>query len=300
MEKTTKRFIYKNGTYIEERVELMLLLRWLYEQPSGTFFRRLFIRRWLSSLGGWFASLRVSSWFIASFVKKHAISLQDFYVPAQGYRSFNDFFIRRLKPGARCVNKDSTSIIAPADSKVLVIPQLASTNTFFVKSLPFSIASFLGCDALSAYYDGGTLCIFRLAPYDYHWFHMPFDGVVGRGYEINGCLDSVNPAVYDAGIVPLITNKRYCMPCVTSGNQQHTVMLVAVGAMMVGEIVPMYTSEKVYKKGAELGYFSFGGSTVVMLVPPGICTVDELLVQNSHRGIETVVKMGDAVGQWIA
>ena len=124
---------------------------------------------------------------------------------------------------------------------------------FFVKSRPFNLADFLRDDALAKKYEHGTLLLFRLAPYDYHWYHFPCDGVPSEPILLHGELESVNPMVYKAGQMPLEDNERQIVLLQTE--HVGTVAMVTVGARMVGRITQKYIPNQPYKKGDEMGYF---------------------------------------------
>jgi phosphatidylserine decarboxylase len=232
---------------------------------------------------------------IAPFIQKHQIIMDDFLKPAGGYQSFNDFFIRKLRPGAREINQDSDIIVSPADAKIYVIPNISTDTLFFVKHKPFNLEKFLGNQKLAEQYKNGTLIIFRLAPYDYHRFHFPADGTPSAPHIIHGRFESVNPLVLKSGIQPLTENERHIVLFKT--DTFDTIAMVAVGAMMVGKIVHTYKPNTHYKKGDEAGYFAFGGSTVVLLFKHGIISPLPLFLQHSLQGLETAVKMGQAIAK---
>jgi phosphatidylserine decarboxylase len=112
---------------------------------------------------------------------------------------------------------------------------------------------------------------------------------------IPGIFDSVNPLVYNAGYQPLLSNERHIIKLHTE--KFDTVLMIPVGAMLVGKIVETYVPQKCVVKGDEAGYFAFGGSTIVLLFKQKIIMPDALFLENSLRGCETVVKMGQAVGR---
>jgi phosphatidylserine decarboxylase len=250
-------------------------------------------KRFINNLYRLYQESALSKHKIAPFVKKYGINLDDFEQPANGYQSFNDFFIRKLKPGRRAIDAHPHIIIAPADSKLLAIPTLTSSATFWVKSCQFNLETFLHNHQLAADYTNGTMLIFRLAPTDYHHFHFPADGIPDAPMVIAGRFDSVNPIVYKAGYQPLLSNERHIITLHTKTFD--TILMIPIGAMLVGKIVETYTPHQPICKGDEAGYFSFGGSTVVLLFKPGIIKLKSHFIENSVNGFETVVKMGEAV-----
>lgn len=269
------------------------LLTFLYTSRIGKCLRPFVNRRYIGQLYALYQNSSLSKHLIKPFIKKHNIIMDEYEKPAEKYQSFNDFFTRKLKPGRRLVNQDPRLITSPADSKMLVFPKLAQENIFFIKKLPFSVTTFLADQTLAAQYEQGLLMVFRLAPEDYHRFHFPTACLPASHRVISGRFDSVNPLVYTTGKQPLLTNKRHVISLKTP--YFDTVLMVAVGALLVGKIVETYTTNKPANKGDEAGYFAFGGSTVTLLFKPGMVTPRRDLVQNSLAGIETAVKMGEAV-----
>jgi phosphatidylserine decarboxylase len=269
------------------------LLTFLYTNRLGKCIRPFITRRYIGQLYALYQNSSLSKHLIKPFIKKYNIIIDEYEKPAEKYQSFNDFFTRKLKPGRRLINQDPRLITSPADSKVLVFPALSSENIFFIKKLPFNLATFLADTSLAVEYEQGSLMIFRLAPEDYHRFHFPTACLPAGHRIISGRFDSVNPLVYKSGKQPLITNKRHLISLKTP--YFDTVLMVAVGALLVGKIIETYTPHKPANKGDETGYFAFGGSTVTLLFKPGKVTMRRDLIQNSLAGIETAVKMGEAV-----
>ena len=152
---------------------------------------------------------------------------------------------------------------------------------------------FLGNDQAAKRFDGGALMVFRLAPYHYHRFHFPFDCVPGLARRISGGLDSVNPVVYKNGHMPLLENERILT--FLQSERFGSVAMVSVGALAVGRITNLYDHGGKYKKGDEMGYFSFGGSTIVLLFEKDKICINEKILENSTQNIETSVLMGEGL-----
>jgi len=148
---------------------------------------------------------------------------------------------------------------------------------------------------------GSSVAIFRLAPADYHRFHSPIDGEVGEVVHIPGQYYTVNPqAVNEPGFDVFTANTRSVL------YMKHTVTglpvaFVAIGALLVGSIRWTNGGNQgtSVKRREELGYFAYGGSTIVVLFPQGVVTFDEDLLKNSEASppIETLVKVGYSLGK---
>lgn len=237
-------------------------------------------------------------------MKAFAIDPEDWEIQ-YGFSSFNDFFIKKLKPEARPIAapEDQKVVISPADAKLTVIPNVRARGdgaTFFnVKDEKFTLEKFLNDRDLARDYDGGTLMIFRLSPYNYHRFHFPIDAVINLSASISGGYESVDPITYKTGINPLMTNKRRWV--LLESNHKTSMLMVIVGAFNVGSIQTTYTPGQFYHKGAELGYFQYGGSTIVLLFKRGAIDIEQEPIQtfigHSAQGYETAIKMGEKVAR---
>ncbi|GAU49186.1 hypothetical protein TSUD_133800 [Trifolium subterraneum] len=168
-------------------------------------------------------------------------------------------------------------------------------NVFIRKGRKFSVQGLLGKELCSSAFADGTLVIFRLAPQDYHRFHLPVSGTIEQFVNIPGCLFTVNPIAVNSKYCNVFTeNKR--VVSIISTVDFGKVAFVAIGATMVGSI--NFTKKKgdYVKKGDEFGYFSFGGSTVICVFEKDSIAIDEDLLSNSTRSLETLVTVGMRLG----
>ena len=219
--------------------------------------------------------------------------MHEYEVPAEGFQSFNSFFIRTLKPGMRPIDSNPHIITSPADGNVVVIENLTQNTNFPIKNAFFDLAHFIGSEALAKQYYGGTVIIVRLAPENYHWFHFPTDSIASKPTRIKGCLESVNPIAFSKNLNPLLTNERHLITLQTPNH--NTILMIPVGAMFVGRIVETYSPEQWYKKGDPAGYFAFGGSTIALVFKAGVMQPQEAFIKNSLQSLETPIKMGEAL-----
>jgi len=277
-----------------EKKECPRFLSFLYRNFFGKILRMIWPIRLLSKLFAIYTDSFLSKRKISSFIKKYSIDMSQFVIPDGGFESFNDFFIRKLRPGQREIDKDSNVIVSPADSKLLAISSINNTTKFFVKSKPFCLKTFFRDEDLAQKYQNGTLLLFRLAPRDYHRYHFPFDSIASEPRIIFGKLDSVNPIVYKSGFMPIQENDRDII--ILKSNIFGDVLFAPVGAMFVGRITHTYVPDQNCKKGDEMGYFSFGGSSLVLLFEKDIISVDQKFLDNSEKNTETPVKMGERIG----
>ncbi|KAI0737248.1 phosphatidylserine decarboxylase-domain-containing protein [Daedaleopsis nitida] len=241
---------------------------------------------------------------IPSFVSTYSISLDELeQSDITQYKTFNEFFFRKLKPGARPVANadDPTGICSAADSRLTVYPSVSVATQFWIKGSQFTIPTLLGVEPTSQQarvFEDGSVAIFRLAPQDYHRFHSPIDGIVGETTNIPGQYYTVNPqAVNQSGFNVFTDNKRSVL-YMTHSQSGAPIAFVAIGAMLVGGIQWTAGGQKgaPVKRGDELGYFAYGGSTIVVIFPKSLMQFDDDLLKNSTTPIETLVKVGDSLG----
>ncbi|XP_050272639.1 phosphatidylserine decarboxylase proenzyme 2-like isoform X1 [Quercus robur] len=233
--------------------------------------------------------------FVESF--KDQINLAEVKYPLEHFKTFNEFFIRELKPGARpiaCMERDDIAVCA-ADSRLMAFKSADDSLRFWIKGRKFSIQGLLGQDVSSGAFIDGPLVIFRLAPQDYHRFHFPVSGTIEQFVNIPGCLYTVNPIAVNSKYCNVFTENKRVVSIISTADFGK-VAFVAIGATMVGSI--SFSKEKGdhVRKGDEFGYFSFGGSTVICAFEKGAIEIDEDLLSNSARSLETLVYVGMTLG----
>jgi len=197
---------------------------------------------------------------IRSFINFHQLDMSEVLLPIESFRTFNEFFYRKLKPTARpCYAPERPEIItSPADCRSVVFNKIEDAQTIWVKGREFSVERLLG----KAYpedtkrYKGGSLGIFRLAPQDYHRFHVPVDGIMDEPKVIDGEYYTVNPMAIRSALDVYGENVRVVVPI--DSERHGRVMVICVGAMMVGSTVITRKKGERVKRAEELGYFKFG------------------------------------------
>ncbi|KAJ7091328.1 phosphatidylserine decarboxylase-domain-containing protein [Mycena belliarum] len=242
---------------------------------------------------------------IPSFIATYSLETSELLEPdITKYKTFNEFFSRKLREDARPVENaaDPHAFCSAADCRLTVYPTVDLAKEFWVKGREFNIPNLLGVPPASekaSLFDGSSLAIFRLAPSDYHRFHCPIDGTVGDIVHIPGQYYTVNPqAVNEPGFDVFTANTRSVL-YLTHAATGLPVAFVAIGALLVGSIVWTNGGEKgkSVQKGDELGYFAYGGSTIIALFPKGLIEFDGDLVANSAVPVETMVKVGNSLGK---
>ncbi len=283
------------GKMEEEQVFGEKPLKFLYGSPFG---RRLaFIISRTPFFSAAYGLLQKMPWTkkkIAPFIQKYDVDPSEFLAPVEAFSSFNDFFIRRLKPEARPLALGQDVAVMPADARYFFFQDISKIEGIFVKGQMFSLDHLLKDKALADRYRGGSMAIARLCPTDYHRFHFPFDCLPGNSRVINGYLYSVNPIALRQSIQIFSQNKRSICELATEDGSK--TLFIEVGATNVGSIIQTYTPDQKVRKGAEKGYFSFGASSLILLFEPGRIRFDQDLIEAGKQGVEIRCLMGQQMG----
>lgn len=286
-----KRVIETEAVYGEK------WLRWTYENMLGRLTLESVVRRAaLSRYFGWRMSMSDSARRILPFILDYGLDVDEFAKSQFAFKSFNEFFYRALKPGARPIAapEDARIAVLPADGRHLAFQKIDAAAGFYAKGQQFDLASFLGDAELARSFAGGSLLISRLCPVDYHRFHFPVAGTPSEAKLINGWLYSVSPIALRRNLAYLWENKR--MITLVDSPAFGRVAVCEIGATMVGTIFQSYVPGRAVTKGEEKGLFRFGGSCVVTIFQPGRITFDRDLVEHSANQVEVYAKMGERLG----
>ena len=232
----------------------------------------------------------VSKAAIAPFIKKNHIDMTDY--EEREYRSYNDFFTRKVKPGHRKFDRVKENFCAPCDSRLSIYP-ITAEGKVRVKDTEYTMESLFRSRKIARHYEGGTLCIFRLTVDDYHHYSFVDDGRMGYIYMIPGVFHTVNPL---AGEIYPIYKENTREFSLLQSEHFKVVLMMEVGALLVGRITN-YHEEETVKKGEEKGRFEFGGSTVILLFQKDAVKFDRQFLYNTENGYETIVKMGERLGE---
>jgi phosphatidylserine decarboxylase len=293
MPEATRVLDRRTGEVFQERIFGGRTLQLLYGNPRG----RLLTDRVLTGalahrIYGWWQRRPSSKRRIPGFVASLGVDTSEVELPIDSYASLDEFFARRLRTGARPVDRDPDTLVSPADARVSVLPHLTG-RTLRVKGCDVTLDQLLGDHGLAETYRDGAALVARLAPVDYHRVHVPEDGVASVARLLPGRLHSVHPIALAAG-APSFQNRRMVTSLESAGFG--TLAVIEVGALCVGTIVQTFSPGQV-TRGQEKGIFRFGGSTVIVLLEPGRARFDADLTEASARGLETLVRMGTRVAR---
>lgn len=266
-------------------------LRWTYGHPLGALALAAMVKRpFFSAWYGRRMSTPESAARVSPFIEKYGLDPADFADSPASYGSFNEFFYRKLKPSARPVDPDESRVVFPADGRHLGFERASAIEGVFVKGQKFDLPALLGDADLAAKYADGALVLSRLCPVDYHRFHFPAAGVPGATRMIEGPLFSVSPIALRKQLAYLWQNKRTVTPLQTE--RFGTVLLLEIGATCVGTIRQTFTSGQAVEKGAEKGFFAFGGSSTITIFEPGAVKLVADLAEFSSRQTELYARVG--------
>jgi phosphatidylserine decarboxylase len=266
------------------------ILKKLYGNPVGYAAMKLLAHPVVSRFAGFLMDSQISSICIDPFIKKNHIDLSDYI--ATNYHSFNEFFTRQIKHNARPIDEKPNHFIASSDGKITVYP-IKADSTFTIKGAQYSLASLLESKQLARHYEGGYCIINRLTVDNYHRYCYVDDGLKSDNVFIPGKLHTVNPVALTKVNVYKENAREYSL---LKSDHFGTVLQMEVGALLVGRITN-HDCKCYVKKGFEKGYFEYGGSTIVTLIQKNRVKIDEDLLQNTQDGFETIVKMGEKIGE---
>lgn len=248
------------------------------------------------------ATTRLIRWF----VRKYGVDMTQAANPDIGsYASFNDFFTRPLRDGARPLA--DAAFICPVDGAISRFGTIDDHHIIQAKGHRFTTTQLLGGDpGLAARFRHGSFANLYLSPKDYHRLHMPCDGMLTQMIYVPGSLFSVNPVT--ARGVPNLFARNERVVCLFESEDHGPFAMVLVGATIVGSMETVWhgvvnprrtgtvahwryeTGEVMLKKGEEMGRFLLG-STVIMLWQPGVITF------NPDWAPERAVRLGETMGQ---
>ena len=287
---------HTGGTEIEQ-VYGEAWLRRIYGHPLGKLSLHAVVKRGLfSKLYGWAMDRPSSARRIEPFIKAFGLNPAEFAeADLSAYRTFNDFFYRKLKPSTRPIDPRPEMAVLPADGRHLGFQDASCVKSIFAKGQTFDIPALVADRALGERYQRGTVVCSRLCPVDYHRFHFPVAGVPGQPVLAQGQLYSVNPIALRRSAAYLWQNKRQRVTI--DAGPFGLVTMVSVGATNVGTIIETYKPGQQVAKGDEKGYFRFGGSFVATIFEPGRIKLEDDLIHAGETAVEVYAKVGSPLGR---
>ncbi|UYC10838.1 archaetidylserine decarboxylase [Xanthomonas sp. CFBP 8445] len=250
----------------------------------------------------------LKQWLIDTVVRRFGVDLSEAAQPdARAYPTFNAFFTRALKPGARVADPDPQALLMPADGRISQLGRIEDGRIFQAKGQSFTAAELLGDDAAAAPFANGLYATVYLSPRDYHRVHMPWTGTLRETVHVPGRLFSVGTDAVRSVPRLFARNERLVCHFDTDFGPMVSVM---VGALLVSGVesvwsgveIPRYADRITRKdwrgKGItlqrfeEMARFNYG-STVIVLLPPGVAAFDPALKA------ESPVRLGQALARLV-
>jgi phosphatidylserine decarboxylase len=215
------------------------------------------------------------------YVKAYDVDLSECEIPSGGFRSFNEFFTRPLREGARPLDADPSAILSPADGKIEDAGPIDARGAFVIKGKPYTLEELLGSTDEAERLAGGQFVVVYLSPRDYHRVHAPVSGEVVRARHLGGTLFPVNRIGVEH--VPKLFAKNERVVVVQDAGALGEIVTVLVGALVVGGIGLAFDDALVTRRGVaggetryraprprverggELGWFELGSTAIVIL-----------------------------------
>lgn len=241
------------------------------------------------------------------FIKIFKVDMSDAVIEdIKAYPSFNDFFVRALKPGARSIARGKTELASPVDGTVSQCGDIMSDHLFQAKGHFYSVEDLLGGNKLLAkMFKGGRFATIYLAPHNYHRIHMPMAGRLKQMIHVPGRLFSVAP--WTVRSIPQLFARNERVVCLFS-TPSGPLAMILVGAINVAAIETVWSglitppkgkkvseydyshTQKDYPKGAEMGRFNMG-STVILLTSNKVAWSQQMKP-------EQTLKVGEMIGSY--
>ena len=251
--------------------------------------------RVLSSLArslAYSTNARASRWLIDTVTRKFGVDLSEAAQPdPRAYPSFNAFFTRALKPGARVPDPDPAALLMPADGHISQCGPIVDGRIFQAKGQSFTTAELLGSEADAAPFADGSFATIYLSPRDYHRVHMAWTGTLRETVHVPGRLFSVGTDAVAS--VPRLFARNERLVC-HFDTEFGPMVQVMVGALLVSGVETVWSGEEIPAYGdaitrkdwrgkgivlerfAEMARFNYG-STVIVLLPKGAAMLDPAL-----------------------
>lgn len=255
------------------------------------------------------SSPRTKQWLIDTVTRKFGVDLDEAAQPdPKSYPTFNAFFTRALKAGARVPDPDPRALLMPADGRISQCGPIRDGRIFQAKGQSFTAAELLGDAEAARPFENGLFATVYLSPKDYHRVHMPWTGTLRETVHVPGRLFSVGTAA--VAVVPRLfaRNERLVCHFDTDFGPMASVM---VGALLVSGVETVWSGEEIPRYGdavtrkdwrgkgitlerfAEMARFNYG-STVIVLLPPGVAELSPEL------SAESPVRLGQALARLVA
>lgn len=240
-------------------------------------------------------------WFIKRYQVDMSLAAKE---DPKDYATFNDFFIRHLKPNSRSIAQNKNAIISPADGCISQLGKIQQNKIFQAKGIDYTLQALMGDDAWAKDFENGHFATIYLSPKDYHRVHVPFTGKLIAMRYIPGQLFSVNTQTTEH--VPGLFSRNERAVCLFE-TDHGKMAVIMVGAMIVasihtawaGQVAPAANKEIKtinynsisFTKGDEMGYFCLGSTAIVLFA-------NQNMQWLSDKKENTAVIIGEQLGEF--
>ena len=244
----------------------------------------------------------LSRWLIDTVTRRFGVDLSEARNPdPRSYPTFNQFFTRALREGARIPDPDPRALLMPADGRVSQCGAIEGGRIFQAKGQSFTAEELLADEAAARPFADGLFATVYLSPKDYHRVHMPWTGTLRETVHVPGRLFSVGP--HAVRRVPRLFARNERLVC-HFDTDFGPMCMVMVGALLVSGVETVWSGEEIPRYGtavtvkdyrgerivlerfAEMARFNYG-STVIVLLPPGVAQLSPAL------SAESPVRLGE-------
>ncbi len=268
----------------------MNFTEFLYQHRLGRCLLKVLIQPSVSQMVGRWMDSSFSKCLISPFIRHYHLRMDEYQ--KKNYSSFNEFFCRKIKPERRPVDESPESFISPCDGLLSIYP-IRDGLVIPVKQSEYSIPSLLRNKKLAKSFEGGNCVVLRLCVDHYHRYCYVDSGMQEQTVKIPGVLHTVRPVALLQHPVFKENAREYTLIHTENFGD---LLQMEVGAMLVGRIVNSENAGSL-RRGAEKGYFQYGGSTIILLTQKSKVSFSEKLYRATERGIEIPVKMGMKIGR---
>ena len=285
------KYIDRKGNVTIEETEHDKFLRHLYTDWGGKICLKLLISPFVSKAVSIFLKSKVSARMIPGFISKNKIVMSDYEETV--YHSFHDFFVRKFQPQARPVAKGERTLISPCDGKATVA-RIDRNLRFFINDTEYAVPQVLRSNTIARHYAGGYVVLIRMTMEDCHHYCYVAEGVKSSNVVLNGKLHAVNGAANDHFPIYEENTREYSL---LQTPHMGTIVMMEVSALFAAQISNLHKGPRKVEKGQPKGHFEFDGSAVVLFIQPDKVRMDYDLIENSENGYETIIRMGERIGE---
>lgn len=297
---SVKYYNRQKGVVEEEKVMAGESMALMYSHWFGRFIEYILASTNLfSNIVGEYYKSKWSKKDIKPFIENYQINTKDFRYGSirskefqDSFKSFDEFFTRDLILNARSFPIEKKLMPAFAEGRYFATESIHDILKFPVKGTYLRVKDLIPTEEAS-WFEQGPMLIARLCPMDYHRFHYPDDGTTYKSFHRFGRYHSVNPIALKHRPDCFIKNERR-ISILHSVNFGY-LAYIEVGALFVGAIEQVHKENEPFKRGDLKGMFHFGGSTVILIGEKNRWTPSADLLEQSYKGIETFIKLGDTV-----